>query len=92
MSTPPGLSTVLGRLTEQYDVELSPLEGYAAREMPLGNQIFAIVMSKSPLSDWGSGTQNRTHILMAILQASRIKRTANADEKITPFVVIEEPE
>jgi putative ATP-dependent endonuclease of OLD family len=85
------LSTVLGRLTEQYDVELSPLEGYAAREMPLGINLRDRHV-EVPLSDWGSGTQNRTHILMAILQASRIKRTANADEKITPFVVIEEPE
>jgi putative ATP-dependent endonuclease of OLD family len=45
-----------------------------------------------PLDDWGSGTQNRTHILMAILQANRIKTTDTPDEKITPFVVIEEPE
>jgi predicted ATP-dependent endonuclease of OLD family len=45
-----------------------------------------------PLDDWGSGTQNRTHILMAILQANRIKTTDTPDDKITPFVVIEEPE
>lgn len=45
-----------------------------------------------PLSDWGSGTQNRTHILMAILQANRIKTTGSPDDKITPVVVIEEPE
>lgn len=45
-----------------------------------------------PLDDWGSDTQNRTHILMAILQANRIKTTDTPDEKITPFVVIEEPE
>jgi putative ATP-dependent endonuclease of the OLD family len=45
-----------------------------------------------PILDWGSGTQNRTHILMAILQASRIRKTASPDERITPLVVIEEPE
>ena len=45
-----------------------------------------------PLDDWGSGTQNRTRILMAILQAHRIKTTASDDDKITPIVVIEEPE
>ena len=31
-----GLSNILGRLTEKYDVEVSPLEGFTAREMPLG--------------------------------------------------------
>jgi predicted ATP-dependent endonuclease of OLD family len=45
-----------------------------------------------PLDNWGSGTQNRTQILMAVLQANRIKTTASPDDKITPIVVIEEPE
>lgn len=86
-----GLSRILGRLTEKYDVEVSPLEGFAAREMPLGINLRDRNV-EVPLSDWGSGTQNRTHILMAILQANRIKTTGSPDEKITPFVVIEEPE
>lgn len=86
-----GLSGILGRLTEKYDVEVSPLEGYAARRMPLGINLKDRNV-EVPLNDWGSGTQNRTHILMAILQANRIKATGSSDEKITPFVVIEEPE
>ncbi len=86
-----GLSKILGRLTEKYDVELSPLEGFAAREMPLGINLKDKNV-KVPLNDWGSGTQNRTHILMAVLQANRIKTTASSDEKITPVVVVEEPE
>jgi predicted ATP-dependent endonuclease of OLD family len=86
-----GLSKILGRLTEKYDVEVSPLEGFAAREMPLGINLRDRNV-KVPLSDWGSGTQNRTHILMAILQANRIKTTGAPDDKITPFVVVEEPE
>jgi predicted ATP-dependent endonuclease of OLD family len=45
-----------------------------------------------PIGDWGSGTQNRTHILMAVLKANRIKTTTSTNEKITPLVVIEEPE
>ena len=84
------LGDILGRLSEKYDVEASPPEGYALGDMPLGINL----KDKSvdiPLGDWGSGTQNRTHILMAILQAHRIK-TANADERITPIVIIEEPE
>jgi putative ATP-dependent endonuclease of OLD family len=86
-----GLSKILGRLTEKYDVELSPLEGFAAREMPLGINLKDKNV-EVPLSDWGSGTQNRTHILMAVLQANRIKTSGSPDDKITPIVVIEEPE
>jgi putative ATP-dependent endonuclease of the OLD family len=86
-----GLSEVLGRLADKYDVELSPPESFTARRMPLvinlRDQNVLV-----PLDDWGSGTQNRTHILMAVLQANRIKKAALADDKITPFVVIEEPE
>jgi putative ATP-dependent endonuclease of OLD family len=86
-----GLSKILGRLTEKYDVEVSPLEGFAAREMPLGINLKDRNV-EVPLNDWGSGTQNRTHILMAVLQANRIKTTGSADDKITPVVVVEEPE
>lgn len=45
-----------------------------------------------PLDDWGSGTQNRTHILLALLRAKKIRETGNESNKITPFIVIEEPE
>lgn len=86
-----GLSNILGRLNEKYDVEVAPLEGFAAREMPLGINLKDKNV-EVPLNDWGSGTQNRTHILMAILQANRIKTTVSPDDKITPVVVIEEPE
>ena len=86
-----GLSVMLGRLTEKYDVELSPPEGFSTRRMPLGINLRDRNV-KVPINDWGSGTQNRTYILMAILQANRIKTTGSAGEKITPLVVIEEPE
>jgi putative ATP-dependent endonuclease of the OLD family len=86
-----GLSDVLGRLSEKYDVEASPPEGFAMRRMPIGINLKDRNVEVR-LNDWGSGTQNRTHILMAVLQANRIKTTCIPDEKITPFVVIEEPE
>jgi predicted ATP-dependent endonuclease of OLD family len=86
-----GLREVLGRLTEKYDVDVSPPEGLGTSRMPLGINLRDRNV-EVPLGDWGSGTQNRTRILMAILQASRIKTTGSSDEKITPFVVIEEPE
>lgn len=86
-----GLSNILGRLSERYDVEFSQPEGFTARHMPLDIKLRDRHV-EVPLNDWGSGTQNRTHILMAILQANRIKTTESPDDKITPFVVIEEPE
>lgn len=86
-----GLKEMLGKLTDRYDVELSPPEGYATRRMPLGINLRDRHV-EVPIMDWGSGTQNRTRILMAILRASRIKNRGSAEEKITPIVVIEEPE
>jgi len=86
-----GLSGMLGRLADRYDVELSPPEGFSTRRMPLGINLRDRNV-KVPINDWGSGTQNRTYILMALLQAYRIKTTGTQDQKITPFVVIEEPE
>lgn len=86
-----GLNTILGRLSERYDVEFSQPEGNLTRHMPLGINLSDRNV-EVPLGDWGSGTQNRTHILMAVLQANRIKTTASVDDKITPILVIEEPE
>ena len=86
-----GLNTILGRLSERYDVEFSQPEGYSTRHMPLGINLRDRSV-EVPLGDWGSGTQNRTHILMAVLQANRIRTTASVDDKITPILVIEEPE
>ena len=86
-----GLTEMLGKLKDQYDVELSPPQGFNARRMALGINL----RDKSvqvPINDWGSGTQNRTHILMAILRANRIKQSAVESDKITPMVVVEEPE
>jgi putative ATP-dependent endonuclease of the OLD family len=85
------LTTMLGRLSEKYDVELSPPESYTSRRMPFGINLRDRNVEVA-LDRWGSGTQNRTHILMAVLQANRIKTTASPDDKITPIVVIEEPE
>jgi predicted ATP-dependent endonuclease of OLD family len=86
-----GLRNILGRLSERLDVEFSQPEKFATRHMPIGINLRDKHV-EVPLDDWGSGTQNRTQILMAILQANRIKTTDSPDDKITPVVVIEEPE
>jgi putative ATP-dependent endonuclease of the OLD family len=72
-------------------VEFSPPGQYSSKHTPLGISLRDKHV-EVPLSDWGSGTQNRTQILMSILQANRIKTTYSLEDKITPIVVIEEPE
>lgn len=44
------------------------------------------------LNDWGSGTKNRTMIFLTLLRARQISDSATSAEKITPILIIEEPE
>jgi predicted ATP-dependent endonuclease of OLD family len=44
------------------------------------------------LEEWGSGTKNRTHIFMSLLNARKFQESSNQSEKIYPVVLIEEPE
>lgn len=84
------LSELLGHLEDKYEVEFTLPEGMFTGTLP-----FAINLKDRnvdvPLDDWGSGTKNRTHIMMSILQAHRI-RSKDDQNRITPFVMIEEPE
>ena len=86
-----GMDGMLDRLAEKYEVEFTQPEGYSTRHMPLGITLRDKHV-EVPLVDWGSGTQNRTRIMMALLQANRIRTTAKPDDRITPILVIEEPE
>ncbi len=85
------LNKLLGKLSEKYDVNFTTLEGARTSEIP-----FSISLSDKnvdvPIDDWGSGTQNRTHILVSILKAKRIGSSAEETDKATPVVIIEEPE
>jgi predicted ATP-dependent endonuclease of OLD family len=45
-----------------------------------------------PLKDWGAGTQNRTRLLMTLLDAIRKKGHTEAQERLTPVLLVEEPE
>jgi predicted ATPase len=44
------------------------------------------------LNDWGSGTKNRTMIFLTLLKARQISESVTSAEKITPILIIEEPE
>lgn len=84
------LSELLGHLEEKYEVDFAIPEGMFSGSIP-----FEVNLRDKnvdiPLNDWGSGTKNRTQIMMAILQVNRI-RSKSDESKITPFIIIEEPE
>ncbi|HSP15400.1 MAG TPA: ATP-binding protein [Thermoanaerobaculia bacterium] len=84
------LSELLGRLNEKYRVGLTIPKldvEYMPFSITLGDKA-----AKVPLEDWGSGTKNRTRILMALFRAKRIGTAATSASKTTPIIVIEEPE
>jgi putative ATP-dependent endonuclease of the OLD family len=45
-----------------------------------------------PLDDWGSGTKNRTLVLLTLFRAKQLSESEASAGKITPVIVIEEPE
>lgn len=84
------LSELLGHLEDKYEVEFAIPEGMFTGTIPLAVNLRDKNVDV-PLSDWGSGTRNRTQIMMSILHATRI-RSKEDENKITPFLLIEEPE
>ncbi len=85
------LSEMLGKLEEKYEVELTMFDGVLRDTIPLGINLRDKGVDV-PLDDWGAGTQNRTRIMMSILSASKIKNQADDENRITPIIIIEEPE
>jgi energy-coupling factor transporter ATP-binding protein EcfA2 len=84
------LETLLGRLTTKYSVGLSmPAFDFSAVpfRVTLGQKDFEV-----PLDDWGSGTKNRTLILLRLFRAKQMSEADASANKITPLIVIEEPE
>jgi putative ATP-dependent endonuclease of OLD family len=84
------VAELLGRLESKYRVALSLPDfdiGFLPYTVTLGQKHFDV-----PLDDWGSGTQNRTMILMTLFRARQISQSEASASKITPLIVIEEPE
>jgi putative ATP-dependent endonuclease of the OLD family len=84
------LEGLIGRLRTKYKVGLS-MPAFDLNYLP-----FSITLGDSkvevPLGDWGSGTRNRTYILLNLFRARQIGDSERSAEKITPVIVIEEPE
>ncbi|MEA2604583.1 MAG: putative ATP-dependent endonuclease of the family [Acidobacteriota bacterium] len=60
---------------------------YVPYSVTLGQKKFEV-----PLEDWGSGTKNRTLILMTLFRAKQLSESEASAAKVTPVIVIEEPE
>ncbi len=81
---------LLGRLQTKYKVGLS-MPAFDFTYLP-----FSITLGdrkvEVPLDDWGSGTRNRTLVLLALFRARQIADSEPSAGKITPVIIIEEPE
>jgi len=81
---------LLGRLQTKYKVGLSMPAfdfGFLPFSITLGDRKFEV-----PLDDWGSGTRNRTLVLLALFRARQIGNSEPSASKITPVIIVEEPE
>lgn len=81
---------LLGRLQTKYKVGLS-MPAFDFTYLP-----FSITLGDKkvevPLDDWGSGTKNRTLVLLTLFRARQIGDSDPSAGKITPVIIIEEPE
>src|SRR5690606_16018229 len=79
--------SLLGRLTEKYDVSLGiPSLNIDRESIDISLKEKGIEVS---LEDWGSGTKNRTLILLNLMNAKRIQESTNLNKRLTPIVIIE---
>ena len=85
------LTGMLARLDENYVANLTTVDSFRLSALPLAVSLQAGHV-QGPLQDWGSGTRNRTEILMSLMEAARIKAAATEENRTTPVVVLEEPE
>jgi len=84
------ISDLLGRLEEKYLVGLSAPKlalDFLPIHITLGDKKLDVA-----LDEWGSGTRNRTHILLTLFKAKKLSESTDDDTKLAPILVIEEPE
>lgn len=84
------LTSLLGNLEEKYEVSLST-QGLNFERETIDTSLKEKGVDVS-LNDWGSGTKNRTLIFLNILNAKRAQSSGDESDRITPIVIIEEPE
>jgi len=85
------LTAMLSRLDESYVFDLTTVDSLRIAAFPLAVSLQDKHV-QGPLQEWGSGTRNRTEILMSLMEAARIKTAASEENRTTPVVILEEPE
>jgi putative ATP-dependent endonuclease of OLD family len=83
-------SGLIGRLSDKYKVGLS-LPAFSLNYFPFDLTLGDTKVDVN-LDDWGSGTRNRTMILLTLFRARQIALSSASASKITPIIVVEEPE
>ena len=84
------LEELLGRLSDKYRVGLSLPSfdpSYFPYDITLGDRQLEV-----SIDDWGSGTRNRTLVLLTVFRAKQVAESSVSASKVTPIIVIEEPE
>lgn len=84
------LEGLLGRLETKYNVSLS-MPAFDFTSVPF-NVTLGQKKCEVPLDDWGSGTKNRTLILLTLFRAKQLGDSEQSASKVMPIIVIEEPE
>lgn len=84
------LERLLGRLESKYKVSLS-LPTLDFQSVPYSINLTDHKYNVA-LDDWGSGTKNRTLILLKLFRAKQISDGEASASKTTPVIVVEEPE
>jgi len=85
------LNQLMGKLGENYDVELTTIDRGSSPRFPLNVKLNDKSVDVN-LGGWGSGTQNRTRVLISVLEADRIRKSQVSESRLTPVVIVEEPE
>ena len=85
------LQSLLGRLVDKYEVDLSSIESGKFSKFPLAIKLSDRSVTAG-LTDWGSGTQNRTRILTSFLKVMLRRDAITPELKATPVFLVEEPE
>ena len=85
------LNDLLGRLESRYKAGLTVPTGFDFSYLPY-NMTLGKGKVEVSLDEWGSGTVNRTMILLTLLRAKEVTQSQGSKPKVTPVLFIEEPE
>jgi putative ATP-dependent endonuclease of the OLD family len=84
------LTELLGRLETKYRAGLS-IPAYEFDYLPF-NLTLSDGKAEVGIDEWGSGTRNRTLIFLTLFRARQVSQSASTSSKVTPVIVVEEPE